>query len=814
MKKYKHLRKFKSPFKNALAYIIAFVMLFTTLPMASHLTTLAENQQKPYVKLDGKKTESIVLLEDAKLRLCVFSYTEYNGCVWQIAHPDDTDLWVNIDGASSDKLWLTAALISSMTNASGEANLRCKVIQNGEEAFTDPVKVTLSYNTQSTKTEATISSAPQKLRRVTRAATDEHITYSVVINYLFSNNTIAFEPYGATIAAGSNFTEPVQSPGIVGYEPFYLVNGEYVPADYVYPEIHNIQQNITINVIYRPAMVKFYVHHHKQDIYDDNYSVTPDKITESTAPTGTKVGDGLALTEEEWPGFKSLAYERLEVAADSSTAIEIRYDRKYYLINFDMDGGYGAEPVYTRYESTVGTNNPTRHGYIFDGWELVSYDGNTPTPEQKSIYDLNVKTITVPAANLTYKARWIVGETKYTMVFWRENADDNGYSYWGYLDNITAMSGTVVSARDLISQVAGIDDEAYFEFNTQKSDKNITVEGDGSTVVNAYYTRKLYTITFKATGECRIKENHQHSEDCYETICDLSHVHTDLCVPELSCTIPEHTAHTDKCITCKETVHLHGSGGCSCNLQEHTHSLNCWESVGSVTTKPSRAPSNPENGYVYYRFSFSGTNYCIYLFGSWYLYSGEDVYSGLVVEPDCLMEEHTHGVGCSCNEKEHTHNDACYSDVLHTHKEDCYTYSCGEDEHIHVDACYRLICSQPTGHTHTSTCTNTRQTNTVKLVKEKYGHYIGDIWPITDDNKVVYNSGQRWTPSSSSFYSNVLVYIAQMPPDDFTLTLSNSSADTYTMRYYMQVLDDDPYEVTYDGNRYILENTIVAKYKY
>ncbi|MBQ1193244.1 MAG: hypothetical protein IIX45_03895, partial [Lachnospiraceae bacterium] len=73
-------------------------------------------------------------------------------------------------------------------------------------------------------------------------------------------------------------------------------------------------------------------------------------VIEKTAPTGTKVGDGLAFTEEEWPGFKALAYERLEVAADSSTAIEIRYDRKYYLIDFDMNGGYGAEPIYTRYE--------------------------------------------------------------------------------------------------------------------------------------------------------------------------------------------------------------------------------------------------------------------------------------------------------------------------------------------------------------------------------------------------------------------------------------------------------------------------------
>ena len=805
----KNLR-LNNKFKKALAVVLIAVILVTTvsavssIPLVSRLISSKNEEQNPYVMLDGEKVESVLLCEDAKLRLYAISPFEESNFNWQIAHPNNNDIWINIDGAGNDKLWLTAALVASMTNSYGESKLRCRVVSGENELFTNPVCVTISYNTEADKTESTISGTPRKYKMAARNTKQEHITYSVVINYIFADSSIAFEPYGATIAAGEDFIDPIESPSIVGYEPFYVVGDEYVSAEYVYPEIYNIQQNVTIDVIYEPAMVDFYIHHHKQDIYDDGYSVTPDEITKSQAPTGTLVGDGLAYTEEQWPGFKPLAYERLEVAADSSTAVEIRYDRKYYLIDFDMNGGYGAEPVYTRFEATVGTNTPIRHGYIFDGWELVSYGGAVPTAEQKSIYDINGKTITVPAANLTYKARWIVGETKYTMVFWAENADDNGYSYWGHLDNISAMSGDIVSARDLIDQVDGIEGEAYFEFNTQKSDKNIIVEGDGSTVVNAYYTRKMYTITFKATGKCSIIEKHQHNDDCYEAICGRGHTHNENCVSTLVCTTEQHTAHTNDCIICGKQNHIHGGTGCNCNKTEHTHSFDCWENVGSRTNKPSNAPNNPENGYIYYRYNYFNSNYYIYLYGTWYYYNGEDVYTGLIVTPDCNKSEHTHGVDCACDIDEHTHSNSCYKDIIHTHGSGCYKYSCGQDEHSHVDACYRLICSQPTNHSHTNTYTNSKQTNTVKLVKEKYGHSLGEIWPITDDNKVTYNSGQRWTPSSSSFYSQVLVYIAQMPPDDFTLTLSTSSADTYTMKYYMQVLDGQPYDKSYNGYNYKL----------
>ena len=791
------------------AWLLVAAMLCGLFPRVA-VPVLSADQQTAYVVMEEQTITETVLDEGAKLR---FEAPAYNASAyqWQIADPQTPDRWVDIAGEYMQRLWVTYALVGSMQSEDGIVQLRCRMQTPQEETYTHPVKVTVSRRVEDDKTQLRpiykpTNTTPQRLRA---AAKQQPTTYSIVINYLFDDNTIAFEPYGATVAANSDFDLTVKSPSIVGYEPFRRVGEEYIAAQYVEFNLTNIQQNVTINVIYEPALVDFSVHHHLQNVLDDEYSIDYDLVTKSQALTGTVVGDGLALSEQQLPGFKSLAYERLPVAADGSTVIEIRYDRNYYLVDFDMNGGYGTEPVYTRYGAAVGANVPTRHGYVFDGWDLVSYNGEEPTREQQAHYALGVGgTITVPDANLRYKARWISQETTYTMVFWCENAEDNGYTYWGYLDDLPAMSGSFVDGQDYVSRVAGIDNEQYFTFNKNKTDKHVLVEGDGSTVVNVYYTRNYYRLTIKATGECSITADHKHTDACYDFVCGLGHTHTADCVSELVCTAPEHKAHTDACITCGQTEHIHGTAGCTCTKQAHTHTVDCWKNIGNVQSSLNGAPKNPENGYIYR----SGYYYYIYINGVWYRYTSWGVSNKDVVKPSCGKEEHTHGENCNCSEQEHEHIDSCYRDTLHTHNETCYKYSCGTIEHTHDDACKRLHCPIVEGHSHTTNCNSSSRTNTVKTVYKKYRASLKNIWPITDDNGVTYNSGQRWSPSETDLYEYVLVYIDEMPGDDFTLTVNTSTNSTYTMNYYLQVLPGDDVDVTYSGNNYEQYTQIKANY--
>ncbi len=804
-----------SRFSNRIVAMILVVTILLGLCFEFFGSTLSvvSSSETPYVVMDGERVESVKLENDAKLRFEAVSQTSPTACQWQIRDPEDSGRWINIADSLSRYLWVTHALVGSMVDAFETARLRCRMEIDGKILYTDPVSVTVSWNVISESTGPAETTRSGLLQTFQSAyTTDTPTTYSIVINYIFDNNTMAFEPYGASVAAGSNFKASITSPVVVGYDPFRKVGEDYVDASTVEFDLTNIRENVTINVIYEPALVTYSVHHHLQHILDDEYSVHYDLITTGKALTGSTVGDGLALTEAQLPGFKPLAYEKLVVAADGSTVIEIRYDRNYYLVDFDMNGGYGAEPVYTRYGATVGTNEPTRHGYLFDGWELISYGGQTPTAEQQAQYALQTgTTIEVPPANLRYQARWIVQETTYTMVFWRENADDTGYSYWGYLDNLPAMSGSYVDGQDWIGRVAGIDDEQYFTFNAAKTDRHVLVEGDGSTVINVYYTRNYYTLTFKATGKCVITPNHIHSDACREDICGLAHIHTDTCVPVLECPNPEHPAHTEDCVICGMQEHIHGALDCECNLQEHAHAVACWNNVGSIqSSTPNRAPSNPQNGQIYHR----ANTYYIYLFNRWYRYTGRGVSSGDIVDPACQLQAHTHGTDCACDQEAHVHTERCYKDHIHIHTSACYRYSCGQQEHTHTDECYRIICGLPEKHTHSSTCTNASRTNIVKIVYEKYGASLKHIWPMKDGNGNTYDSGERWSPSDSSYYSAVLVYIAQMPPDDFTLTLNNADYKTYTMNYYLQALPGEAYDTQYNGKYYKKDNTIKAIYNY
>ena len=830
------MRLFNKRYTRIISLLLAIALLISAIPtivFATGISEIKEELERIAISKDvanivimhgDAEISSLVLAENGKETLTAkVNDVRYSSRCWQMRIPGTTE-WVSISDKTGESIDVTYALVGSLLDEAGRAYLR-HVVKDGDAVYTSaPVEIVMSYNTPESEAMSDSAATFNLMRAATgaRAAEDgnggntDFQLISIVINYLFDNGDIAFEPYGATIAKGSDFTAKIESPSVMGYEPFRRIGVDYVDATFVEFDLTDVQENVTINVIYEPALVEFQVHHHLQGINDDEYSLSPDYITKSVGLTGSKVPDKLTI---DIPGFKPLAYEKdIVIAADGSTVVEIRYDRNYYLVSFEMAGGYGTDPVYARYETTIGVNPPIRHGYLFMGWELISYADSVPSDAQKSEFDINGvgKTIKLPAANLKYLAKWKTELTTYTMVFWKENINDNGFTYWGYLDDISAMSGSLVSADDRVDEVSDITDEKYFTYCEAISDKDVIVEGDGSTVVNVYYTRNRYTITFKAKGKCTIEENHTHTKDeCYVTVCDTSHVHDESCNPTLDCNVTEHTEHTDACIGCGIQEHVH-TDSCYCGVEEHTHTKDCWKNVGDAVNTPNNAPRNPKDGQIYRVRSGIRYNYYIYIFGSWYTYNGT-ASNNTIVDRSCgYTTEHTHTDACAkCGfETEHTHGDDCYSDVLHTHGNGCYSYSCGTKEHIHTDGCYVLNCGTPTGHTHNNTCKSATQNNTVKLVYAKYEENLEHIWPVVDDNGVVYDEGQRWTPSSSDYYSQVLVFIANMPPDDFTLTLSTSDASPYTMNYYLEVLPGDAYTHTYEGRNYALYTTIKASYNY
>ena len=362
---------------------------------------------------------------------------------------------------------------------------------------------------------------------------DVKTTYSVVINYKFENNQQVADSYVATLAEGSPFSATVNFPTVQGYLPYV----KDVQQNSYEINIASVSEDVTINVVYKPTNVDYTVIHYQQNVDNDMYREvereTKQGLTNSQVPESAK----------SYEGFYSLIYERPNIAADGSTVIEVYYDRYYYLMTFDLDGGYGVEPIYARYGASIGAiTEPTKPGYAFAGW-----DKTIPT--------------TMPAANTSYKANWTVGEAGFTVVFWYENANKEtdgsyGYSVAGTYQPANVKPGTQKSSDDYRNQSFTGRDDDHFTYNTNKVE-TVTVNGDGSTVLNVYFTRNSYTLTFKGVGAKVLscgKVEHKHSDSC------CKYGGTDL----------GHWYHRDSC--------------CKLGLSEHTHSDSCYKTSDLIIT--------------------------------------------------------------------------------------------------------------------------------------------------------------------------------------------------------------------------------------
>ena len=310
-------------------------------------------------------------------------------------------------------------------------------------------------------------------------------TYAILINYQFADGTQAAPSWSATVATGSTYTQDIQSPVVVGYTPDQ-------------PVVHvNTSEAKTYTVTYKPAEVEFTVKHYQQNVSNDEYTLADTETKKGY--TESAVGAGLAKTD--YSGFYSLLYDTTTtIAADGSTVVEVYYDRYYYLMNFDLDGGYGVEPIYARFGAPISVDTPTKPGYTFEGW----------TPSIPA---------TMPADNTSYTASWNkCGDTAFTVAFYYENADDNGYTF---MDSkvYQGTTGDKVSGSAYKDENFSGKDTKHFTYLDGKTDKNIEIKGDGSTVVKVYFSRNVYTMNFYGIT-CGKGWNifHSHSKNCCKEV--------------------------------------------------------------------------------------------------------------------------------------------------------------------------------------------------------------------------------------------------------------------------------------------------------
>lgn len=465
---------------------------------------------------------------------------------WQIRAAKD--VWANILGSDTQTLELSYPMVASALSEKNTVQIRCRLTsaETGEATFSDAVTVEVTAATAvDTPASADAAAAPvlRSPAKVAAAVNDapEYRTYTIIINYVFANGNTAAQSWTATVAKGSDYSTTITSPAVVGYAP---------DQETVTINEKNIQADKTFTVTYKPTLVDFTVKYYQQNVNDDKYTLSGTETKQGyTEDPVSMYATGTNGFDVNYAGFTRLLYEdTATIAADGSTVVELYYDRNYYLMNFNLDGGYGVEPIYARYDAPINVGAPTKPGYTFKEWTPALPD-------------------TMPVNGGTYTAKWTAGSADYLVQYWLENANDANYSY----------DTSVSRSADVGTVINGSGDKSYTGFHFDHADQNVTVNGDGTSVVNVYYKRNTWTLRFadvRGALKCT-KTEHSHSDSCCK----------------YGGTSITHWSHSNSC--------------CKLGLSSHTHNDNCYYDYvefknikyGEDTTKYwNQAPS----GYLWY----------------------------------------------------------------------------------------------------------------------------------------------------------------------------------------------------------------------
>ena len=183
--------------------------------------------------------------------------------------------------------------------------------------------------------------------------------------------------------------------------------------------------------------------------------------------------------------------QNLKLAGDDVTLYPVVADAHW--ITYDTQGGTILDPTYVLADAkTAEPTAPTKIGYKFAGWFTDAACTADSMFKFGSSLDKDIKLY----------AKWNPGTANYTVIHWWENADDNGYSYHrSETKSGTTGEDTQAAGTDLQdTQVTGKDlfgNTVKANVFTAKTIDQQVIKGDGSTIVNVYYARKQYTLSFR-----------------------------------------------------------------------------------------------------------------------------------------------------------------------------------------------------------------------------------------------------------------------------------------------------------------------------
>ncbi|MCI6357674.1 MAG: leucine-rich repeat protein [Erysipelotrichaceae bacterium] len=150
-----------------------------------------------------------------------------------------------------------------------------------------------------------------------------------------------------------------------------------------------------------------------------------------------------------------------------------------YIINIDLNTGNMGETAFeVTYDSEYALTEPTKVGYDFVGY----IDENGDAFSSTGVYKFD--------RDITLIAQWQAKlDIQYKVYYYLENIDNEIFTYDSY-DNMYGIADKSIVVR--AKQIEG--------FTPIEDSKTITIKPDGSSVVNFYYSRNTYSLSFVTNG--------------------------------------------------------------------------------------------------------------------------------------------------------------------------------------------------------------------------------------------------------------------------------------------------------------------------
>ncbi len=381
--------------------------------------------------------------------------------------------------------------------------------------------------------------------------------YYFTVKFMDGNILLA-SPEEQIVVRGGVAVEPANTPGKTGYSFVDWVT--YEGSDSVFDfENTTITNTTSIYASWKadPTTAAYTAEYYLQNIEDDDYPSEPAQ----TEQLEGLIGSTVPTYGKEITGFTALAADTTTISGSGNTVVKYYYKRNTYELTWDTVGGTINDNSYTNGDVKYGTaiqspNNITKSGYLFTGWDMqveatmpakslvytaqwTSVPTVAPTatvtvaptivPTVAPTATVTVAptivptvaptaTVTVaptkaptvaPTATVTVAptATPIMSPTatpaivaKYKVNHFRQNIEDDDYSEdLCITENFTATAGDRVTPK--VKSFTGF---------IAPSTQTVTVEPDGSTIVNYYYDRKTYTVTWVYQGGSWVEDDYDH----------------------------------------------------------------------------------------------------------------------------------------------------------------------------------------------------------------------------------------------------------------------------------------------------------------